>query len=134
MIYTSGTDWAKKKVDWSGRNAVAAAIEWGERLLGAKDACLHGQWKTWQKKNCPFSLRTAELYMQLARHKMWALKLSRDNPDLPLAELARVAAHLDKQERQVNDRDKPTTPPDDGDSDGTDDFADVFAPDLGGSD
>ena len=43
------------------------AIRAGKLLLEAKIAVPHGHFEEWQAANCRFSLRSAQLYMQLAR-------------------------------------------------------------------
>ena len=48
-------------------NAVGHARNVGRLLLEAKGKIKHGQWKKWVKANCPFSVRSAETYMKLAR-------------------------------------------------------------------
>jgi hypothetical protein len=39
----------------------------GELLVAAKERAGHGQWLPWLKANCPFSERTAQGYMRVAR-------------------------------------------------------------------
>ena len=38
----------------------------GELLCKAKDQVRHGEWKQWVETNCEFSIRTAQVYMQIA--------------------------------------------------------------------
>ena len=65
----------------AARSAVQHAIRAGELLVDAKARCQHGTWKRWIEEHCGFSLRTAQLYMGIAR----------DVPKLPAAKAQRVA-------------------------------------------
>jgi Protein of unknown function (DUF3102) len=49
------------------RSSVEHSAAAGERLLRVKAQVPHGEWRAWLEKNVPFSVRTAEGYMQLAR-------------------------------------------------------------------
>lgn len=49
------------------REAVRHAVAAGELLLEAKRRLRHGQWSGWVEQHCKFSLRTAQVYTQLAR-------------------------------------------------------------------
>src|SRR5689334_15662073 len=46
----------------------ACAIQAGLFLIEAKFRAKHGEWEPWVRENCNFALRTAQLYMKLARH------------------------------------------------------------------
>jgi hypothetical protein len=48
--------------------AVAAAIEAGNDLAVVKRRLTHGQWIPWVAENFDGSLRTAQVYVQVARH------------------------------------------------------------------
>jgi hypothetical protein len=54
-------------------NALDSAMNAGDALIEAqqkvKSARLRGGWKAWLKFNCPTARSTAQLYMQLARHR-----------------------------------------------------------------
>jgi hypothetical protein len=49
--------------------SVEHAIKAGEALIEAKGQLKHGKWLPWLRDNCEMSARTAQLYMQLAKHK-----------------------------------------------------------------
>ena len=49
-------------------NALHHDLEVGEALIEAQDHVTTG-WKSWLGENCPLSVRTGMLYMQLARHR-----------------------------------------------------------------
>jgi hypothetical protein len=49
--------------------AITHALNVGEMLLQAKEACAHGQWLPWLRQNVSFSDRTAQGYMRLASRK-----------------------------------------------------------------
>jgi hypothetical protein len=51
------------------RNAVAHALNAGDALAQAK-AALSGNWLDWLRSNCSLSVRTAQLYMRLAQHRL----------------------------------------------------------------
>jgi hypothetical protein len=67
---------------------VRRAIDAGIALHDAKELVPHGAWSDWTKANCKFSERTAQLYMEMAKHL-------RAMPDLEvkLAELSLNEAH-----------------------------------------
>jgi hypothetical protein len=65
----------------AAKNAVTRAIVAGEALLSAKaqiEANRYGQWGKWLKANCVVSPRTAQLYMQIAEHKLQIEGVLRD--------------------------------------------------------
>lgn len=45
------------------------ALAAGELLVRAKDGIPHGSWRAWVEGSCGFSLRTAQVYMHLARRR-----------------------------------------------------------------
>jgi hypothetical protein len=51
------------------KRGIEHAITAGELLLEAKSQVAHGEWLSWLEDNCAMGLRTAQLYMQLAKHK-----------------------------------------------------------------
>lgn len=48
-------------------SAVEGAIRCGERLMQAKDQTPHGKWLPWVEENLPFSAKTAQVYIDIAR-------------------------------------------------------------------
>src|SRR5262245_56564868 len=50
-------------------NALRAALDAGDALNAAKLQVPEGKWRTWLQENCFLSIRTAELYRQLAAHR-----------------------------------------------------------------
>lgn len=54
------------KCEVAARNALEHAFTVGELLADAKAQVPHGQWASWVKTNCDFSLRTAQGYMRIA--------------------------------------------------------------------
>lgn len=52
-----------------GGKAITHALNVGELLLQAKEACRHGQWLPWLRKHVAFSDRTAQGYMRLAQRR-----------------------------------------------------------------
>jgi hypothetical protein len=51
------------------RNALRKALDAGAALLEAQAQVPASEWQRWLKDNCFLSMRTAELYMQLARNR-----------------------------------------------------------------
>ena len=51
------------------RNGVTHALEAGDGLVQAQSQVPTGKWARWLKENCFLSIRTAQLYMQLAQHR-----------------------------------------------------------------
>jgi hypothetical protein len=64
----------------AAKSAVTKAIAAGEALIAAKAAVPDGTWLRWLKANCIVSERTAQLYMQLAEHKLQIEAATRDQP------------------------------------------------------
>jgi Protein of unknown function (DUF3102) len=55
--------------------SVDRACDVGKWLLEAKRLVKHGKWRSWQKNNLKFSIRTAEVYMLIAKHEaIWKPK------------------------------------------------------------
>jgi hypothetical protein len=57
-----------RKVEDAARDGLWHACEAGKLLENAKASVPHGNWQAWVEANCPFALRTARLYMQVAEH------------------------------------------------------------------
>jgi hypothetical protein len=53
----------------SMRNALRLALDAGDALIEAKTQVPDGTWHRWLKDNCFPSIRTAQLYIQLAQHR-----------------------------------------------------------------
>lgn len=53
----------------SAESAIAHAIRCGELLMQQKAELRHGEFGTWVEKNCEFSLRHAQRYMEVAKMK-----------------------------------------------------------------
>jgi len=51
------------------RNALRLALDAGDALTAAKLQVPEGEWRRWLRANCFLSVRTAELYRQLAAHR-----------------------------------------------------------------
>jgi DUF3102 family protein len=49
-------------------SSVDRACEVGKWLIEAKKQVQHGQWRSWQKKNLKFAIRTAQVYMASISH------------------------------------------------------------------
>jgi hypothetical protein len=56
----------------------------GDTLIEARDQVSHGQWADWLHENCELSARTAQSYMQLARHRAPIQAKSADSADLSI--------------------------------------------------
>jgi DNA N-6-adenine-methyltransferase (Dam)/Protein of unknown function (DUF3102) len=60
-------------------SSVDRACEVGKWLIEAKKQVQHGQWRSWQKKNLKFAIRTAQVYMLIAeREAVWRPKTQHD--------------------------------------------------------
>jgi Protein of unknown function (DUF3102) len=81
-------------------DGVMHAIRAGELLSRAKANVGHGGWRRWQEKNLAFSVRTAQLYMQLARLDPNAQRVA----DLPLRQAVLKLQRLDREEKQQAER------------------------------
>jgi hypothetical protein len=81
-------------------NGVTHAIRAGELLSRAKANVGHGGWRRWQEKNLAFSVRTAQLYMQLARLDPNAQRVA----DLPLQQAVLKLWKMDREEKQQAER------------------------------
>jgi hypothetical protein len=46
-----------------------SALRVGDLLNEAKKVAGHGNWKAWVEENCEFSIRTAQVYMQIANNR-----------------------------------------------------------------
>lgn len=83
--------------------AVEHALQAGAYLTEAKDKLQHGQWLPWLER-CGISRRTAQLYMQLHRHRTTIekeLRNSETGPDLTLNEAAAMCVLAGRIERMV---------------------------------
>lgn len=58
---------AHRRCEDAARSAVQYAVEAGGLLIEAKSLHEHGSWTKWIEENCEFSLRTAQVYMFIAR-------------------------------------------------------------------
>lgn len=58
---------AHKDIEALLRSAFTRAIDAGELLIQAKNQFEHGRWSEWVNKKCNFSIRTAQVYMKIAR-------------------------------------------------------------------
>jgi len=79
----------------AARNALRKSLDAGAVLLEAQDQVSRNSWQPWQpwlKANCFLSLRTAELYMQLARHREEIEAEIARVPDLTLRAARRLIA------------------------------------------
>jgi hypothetical protein len=81
-------------------DGVTHAIRAGELLLRAKANVGHGGWRQWQEKNLAFSVRTAQVYMRLARLDPNAQRVA----DLPLRQAVLKLQRLDREEKQQAER------------------------------
>ena len=70
------------------RNALRAALDAGDALIAAQDRVADGRWTRWLKENCFISARTAQLFMQLARHRDEIEAATARVADLSFARLA----------------------------------------------
>jgi hypothetical protein len=51
------------------RHSLQRALKCGDLLVQAKKLAGHGNWEGWVHQQCDFSLRTAQAYMKLSRHR-----------------------------------------------------------------
>jgi hypothetical protein len=72
---------AHKATEKHKHDAVVQAATAGNHLLVAKQQVQHGQWEQWVADNCKFALRTAQIYMKIAKRLR----------ELPPAKTQRVA-------------------------------------------
>jgi Protein of unknown function (DUF3102) len=89
-----------REVARSMAEGVTHAIRAGELLLRAKANVGHGGWTQWQEKNLTFSVRTAQVYMRLARLDPNAQRVA----DLPLRQAVLKLQRLDREEKQQAER------------------------------
>jgi len=59
-----------KAIGAAMRNALRIALDSGDALIEAQGLVPAGQWGRWLRDNCFLSTRTAQLYMQLAEHRI----------------------------------------------------------------
>src|SRR6516165_1247207 len=70
----------------------------GDLLLAAKSKAPHGAWRPFIKYHCPFSKRTASVYMRVAAHWPEIALKSAGSADLGIAQALRLLAdHSDKE-------------------------------------
>jgi hypothetical protein len=74
------------------RNALRMSLDAGDALIAAKDQVAEGRWICWLRENCFLSRRSAELYMQLARHRDEIEAELTRGVDLSLRAAARLVA------------------------------------------
>ena len=86
-VATSAESWAGK-ITTSWYRTTEAILETGRLLLEAKDALPHGSFKTMMQLHLPFSVRTAERLMAIARNPV--LTKSDNLSLLPLSDLGLV--------------------------------------------
>jgi hypothetical protein len=60
---------ARREMQNAMRTALRMALDAGDALITAKKQVEDGRWQPWLRNNCLLSVRTAELYMQLAQHR-----------------------------------------------------------------
>jgi hypothetical protein len=81
------------------RNAVTHALDVGDTLIAAKKRIPEGQWRTWLDTKCSIEVRTAQLYMQLARHRD-RIEACKERPGLSLRAARRLIMDDSKAKRQ----------------------------------
>jgi hypothetical protein len=87
------------------RNALRLALDAGDMLIAAKQRIPEGGWGTWLGNGCSLEVRTAQLYMQLARHRDEIEARLEETPDLSLRAARRLIAN--KQGAQNSQTDAP---------------------------
>jgi hypothetical protein len=73
-------------------NALGHAFAAGEILIEIERRGVQTAWKHWLRENCHFGVSTAQLYMQLARHRAKIEAKLRDDPDFSLRAARRLIA------------------------------------------
>jgi hypothetical protein len=73
----------------TARSVVRQAAQCGELLSIAKTQIPHGRWEDWVQTNCEFSLRTAQVYMRVAK-KVGSESKAQQTALLPLREVAKA--------------------------------------------
>ena len=81
---------AHASVEQAKRDGVRHAIECGRLLQQAKATVAHGQSDAWVSKQCSFSMRTAQLYMRVAKHVGDDPAKAQRVADLSLREIGRA--------------------------------------------
>jgi Protein of unknown function (DUF3102) len=71
-------------------NALHVALDVGEALIEARTRVSVGQWGRWLSANCSLSVRSAKLYVQLARHRAEIEDAMQQVPELSLRGARRV--------------------------------------------
>ena len=84
----------------AGKVAADAARSAGIELLIAKSEMEHGEWRAWCKANLTFSLRTAQVYMQLAKAQRAALSDAAEKS---------IREALNQLSREVDEIEEPET-------------------------
>ncbi|MER8745838.1 DUF3102 domain-containing protein [Mesorhizobium sp. M1004] len=97
---------AHASVEQAKREGVRHVIECGRLLQQAKTTQPHGQWDAWVSDNCSFSMRTAQLYMKVAKHVGDDPAKAQRVADLNL----RVLARLKPSERPARTYGAPSAP------------------------
>jgi hypothetical protein len=82
----------REAIDQSIRNALRVALDVGDALIEARARVSTGQYGPWLRANCFLSVRSAELYAQLARHRAEIEDAMQRVPDLSLRAAARLIA------------------------------------------
>jgi Protein of unknown function (DUF3102) len=76
----------------AARTTLAHAFAAGELLLAAKEHVAHGYWADWLHAHCDISERSAQKYMQLARHRTAFEANAPTTADLTIDEALRALA------------------------------------------
>jgi hypothetical protein len=74
----------------------------GDALIAAHDQVNHGEWGRWLRRNCELGGRTAQVYMQLARHRELIEANPQRSADLSLSGALRLIG--DSKEAPVQPR------------------------------
>lgn len=89
------------------KRSVEYAMDAGDLLIEAKEQLDHGQWLPWLREHCRVSKRTAQLYMNLAKHraiieKEMAKSATVAHLDLTLNEAAALCVLAGRLERLMD--------------------------------
>jgi hypothetical protein len=103
---------ALRDVQTATRNALRAALEAGDALIAAEERVSEGRWLAWLKDNCFLSKRTAQLYMQLARHRDEIETEIALAPELSLRAARKLISKSNNDSSVSGDDDDGNEPPD----------------------
>lgn len=93
-------------------DALIYAHNAGIRLLVAKESCVYGEWGEWLKSNTKISVRTAQVYMDIAENWPYLERRMADNSvDMSINKATKLLAAKRKEEKGVAEGNGVEIPP-----------------------